>query len=502
MPFLRSFPSLILLSILALCAQAGEPGHESVRRTVARQARTAAEKSQPDAYKKALGSYMNSLAGVGEWLAGLQDKADAATLAGEIEAIDGNFSGLTALRKAIELATAPAALTEPMQKELDTRLKVARKLKATGLADLAGTCYRAGLYGRAYDYLLESLDNDSDNAAARQAFGYVKAADGWHTAYEAGLIQKGNVYVPELGWVPASAAERVKNGEWFENGRFLSVADADKLHSENATAWTIESQNFILKSTADRKQSVRLAERLEAFRQICYRQCIDFFMRGAEKRGTQMSFTQAAPAKMHVFLFAEKKDYEATVKKDIKIPIYQAIVAVLPGLYYAPSHSSYFNQDLPEAILTVYLQHEIARQTLMEYAQAPNQPVKAWLSNGVAEALEFAGPDADKKKWSLPMNTSHQDVQDAAGFLKDGSLPKLSVLLNANDTAFGLNPANAKTAGAFCVFLMDAKEGALGPDFMEFLFDSYRNPKSVSLSDYVGEDTETLEKEFCRYLSK
>lgn len=498
-----------VIAHIVLCALLpawGFGGEFSQRRAADRQVRMSAAKSLPEAIKRANAPYVAALTGACQWLIGLQAKNDASAVLAEVEGLDDKNQALPDLKKKVEELAAPAVLDEAKQKELATRLKTARKSRAAAIADLAATYYRTGLSRLACDLLQQVLNCDPDNPAARQALGQVHAGTEWKDAFSAQQTQRGSVYVPDMGWVPAAAAERAKNGEWFENGRWLPVEEADKLHAEAAKAWVIETQYFTLKSTASRKQSVQTAERLEGFRQACYRECLDFFLR--EKRSPQMYFVQASTKKMLVNLFSAKADYDAAIKKEFKAAgAFQAILQILPGFYTPYTHASYFNQAtalaLPEQLRTIFMQKQVAGQIFSEYAQTGMAGPKPWIGASVCGAMQSAAPD-NSGSFSVPSGRQHEAVAKAAEMLKGGNLPPLQTLFTLEGPQFDnpLMPGNTETASALCRFLLETKDGAYALDFLDFVYDSYKGLKSANLGDYIGMDTAALEKEFQAYLKQ
>ena len=270
---------------------------EGQQRAANRQARAKVREDYAAAHAKAQASYLNLMASLCQWLISKQDKTDAKNIIKELEGIDSQFVKLPELRQGAAGIAVSKPLEEGAQKEWAARLKSARQEKAKGLMELASICYRAGLFGLAYDLVWEILDADPDNQTVRAAVGYVKAGDTWQSQYAASQLQKQNKYLPGLGWVPAAAVEKALNGEWLDNNRLVPLEEADKAHSSSANPWIIETENFILKSTATRQQAIAIAEHLENIRALCFRQYLAFFMRGSSKRGTQLLFNQAAPQK-------------------------------------------------------------------------------------------------------------------------------------------------------------------------------------------------------------
>jgi hypothetical protein len=354
----------------------------------------------------------------------------------------------------------------------------------------------------AYGLLVQVLDYDPDNPAARQALGYVRAGAEWKDAFAAQQLQKGNVYVPESGWVAAATAERVKKGEWCENGKWMPLDEANKLHKELAKPWAIETQHFMLMSTLSRKESVEIAERLEGLRQACYGEYLDFFLR--DRRSPQMQFTHALSKKMLERLFAQKQDYDAEMKKEFKgQPAIQALLMLFPGFYMQITHTSYFNQATPEPFRSLFMQNQVASQIFSEYAQTGNIGPKPWIGAGICGDAQYALPD-ETGRFSVPAGRKHPAVTKAAEMLQKNNLPPLAALFSYDNTAFHnpLNPGNADVASALCHFLMSTKDGAYAADFLDFVYDSYKGLRSANLSEYIGMDTAALEKEFQEYLKQ
>jgi len=491
------------MAIVVLCllgAGLASGSEFSQRRAADRQARQAALKELPEALKHASDGYLNALGGICQWLAGLQAKSDANTLLAEMAGLDSKNAALPGLKKTVEAIGAPAILDEAKQKELATRLKAARANLAGALDNLAATYHRAGLPRMAYAVLVQVLDCDPDNHMARQALGYVRAGTEWKDPFWAQQTQKGNTYAADIGWVAAGLAERTKKGEWFENGKWMAADEADKLHKDPAKPWVIETQHFTLRSTATRKESVQTAERLEGLHQACYREYLDFFLR--DKRTPQMQFTHDLGKKMLVHLFAEKKDYDAEMKKAFKSSVaIQALLMLLPGFYTPATHASYFNQMVPDPYRTLFMQNQVASQILSEYAQTGVTGPKPWIGEGLCWNVQYALPD-DSGRFTLPVGHKHPAVTKAAEMLQKGELPPLAALFALDSTAFHnpLTQNNGEAASAFCRFLMETRDGAYVADFLDFVYDSYKGQKSANLSEYVGMDPATLEKEFQEYL--
>jgi tetratricopeptide (TPR) repeat protein len=494
---LMGIPPLIALLISAQLYA----GEAAMRRNAERQARAAAIKNLDAANKKSMGPYITALNGIGQWLVAQKASTDAANILVEIQTVDENAPVLAALKRSIDEIKDTTALDEAKRKELAQKLAAARKARANGKFDLASTCFRAGLTARALQHVNEAIEVDPDHAAARQALGHVKTPEGWQTSFAASQIQKGNTYVPEYGWVPKAAAEKTKGGEWFENGKWMALSDADVMHSSAALPWVIETAHFTIKSTAPRKVSIKLAERVESFWQVCYLQYIDFFMRGVDRRTGQMNFNPPLAKKMQITYYGDKKDYETFVKKELKGPL-SAFLTMLPGFWYGVNQTLYYSGVDDNPIFVFFLQHELAQQIASTYAQSGAGQIREWVKKCVSHGVLYTKPGEDGQL-TLSFGKFHNDVIECGNMMGSGTLPPISILMNMESEQFNAPPNNEnnnKASGAFCVFMLDWKDGLYAPDFLEFLYDSYRGSRP-NLSDYIGMDAQAIEKEFLNYIA-
>ncbi|HYG76246.1 MAG TPA: hypothetical protein VEK08_14675 [Planctomycetota bacterium] len=493
--------ALCLAVLLSGALEAGEVSRELQRRIADRETRAKLIKSLPDSIRKGQSAFLTAQAAICQWLITHQAKTDAAVVMTEIELIDDKHASLAGLKKSIDAITSDTPLDETKKKDLAARRKSAQKVRATGFFELAKTYFSSGLPRHAFDLVQQALELDPDLAPARQALGQVKGPDGWTDAFSAAQASKGHVYVPERGWVPAQAAERIKKGEWFENGRWMSIDDADKAHAEMSAAWTVETQHFIIKSNAPRHKVIALAERLEAFRQVCYRECVEFFQRGERK--PQISFTHAPKAKLLVHYMAQRKDYEAAIKNEFKGPLKAFIpfLMLFPGFYTPTSHASYFDMGDENPIQQFFVLHEVGRQMLGEFAQVGVQNTRPWINEGIAGVVTFARPDQNGK-WYIPTGRSHDAVTKAAELLVNGGMVPLSVLVNMEEAQFNKEPgaeARRTESAAFARYLIDAKDGIYATDFMELVYDTFKGVKTATFADYLGDAAE-FEKGFVDFL--
>lgn len=496
---------LLLTGDVAATAAPRQPSlvplsREGQQRAAARQQRIQLAKDYVGARLRALSSYLGGLERLAGWLVEQKAKTETEGVLAELAKEDPKNAQGAKLKADAAAITAPQPLTEAQKKEYDQRLAAARRAGASGLLGLARKCNNAGLVSYAYDLLQDVLLLSADDSTARSAMGFVKVGNEWLPTFVANQQKAGLKYLPNIGWVPIQSVERIGKGEWQEGGKWMKLEDADRLHASIDSPWVVETENFTLKSTCARKQALHIAEKLEAIRQCCYRQYLDYFRRGSDKRGAQLLFNMTSEEKLVVNYFATKADYEAEVRRG-KLGANLDLLLRSGGFYSPVPHASYFyHLDYGRDENLTTMQHEVTHQILGEYTHGGSPPV--WLAEGMAETLEYAQPDAEGHL-KIPSGRKHPDVRQAADWLKQNALPPIENLLNLNANSFHAEPGrhrNYQWAGAFCRFLMEFEDGTYSTDFLEYAYDAYARRAKTSIADYLGLSTEALDKAFRGYL--
>lgn len=496
---------LILLATVLTSLFAGESlSPQAQRRAAERQARAKYLSNLPEAEKKVQASYLSALAATGRWVIEQNDIEAASEVLNIISLVDEKHPALEELKKLGE-GRVPKALDEMGKKELDSRRKKARQQRAAGLAELARSCNAAGLPKNAWDYLLAAIDADPDQPVARAAFGHVKVGDKWHDAWTAAQLQKGLVHVDEMGWVAASGAERFKKGEWLEGGRWMPIADADRFHAEEKTAWQLETAHFSIKATTSRKKLVALAERLDKFRDLVYRETLPFFQHNDKK--TQLNFAHAHKPKMNVVVYDDKGDYDAFIKREFKEP-FRTVLQIVPGVYYVQKRTLYLvmgeGNATEDLIRQAFQQHETARTIFWETAVGGAVGPKPWLTSAAAGCMMFGRADPEGK-WVLSPHFGHFAVQATAELAGQGFLPSVAKMMTLDEAEFNKFAAGDEQRRQICAafgrFLLEYENGTYANDFCDLLYDSLRTPNSPKAQDYFG-DLGVLEGQFLGYLRR
>jgi hypothetical protein len=476
---------------------------ESQQRLADRKVRQQLAKDYVTARRRILSGYLSGLEKLAAWLTEQKAKTEAEAVLAELAKEGPENTQWAKLKADAETIAAPQALADAQKGDYEKRLSAARRAGASGLVQLARTCNAAGLVNYAYDLLQDVLLISPDDVTARAAMGYVKSGQEWLPTFVAMQQRSGLCYLPHIGWVPKQASERIGKGEWFEAGRWLKLADADQLHANVDTPWIIETENFTLKSTCNRKQAIAISEKLEAIRQCCYRQFLDFFLRGSDKRGAQLLFNIASTRKLEVNYYATQADY-ATVVQRSKPGGNTELLLNSVGFYSPAQHASFFyHLDWGNDENLTIMQHEVTHQVLGEYARGRvDTPI--WLVEGLAETTGYARPDA--RGWlMIPSGRKHPDVRQAAKWLAESKLQPINVLLGLTDEAFHEEPnrgRNYKWSGAFSRFLLEFEDGIYATDFLEYAYDRYTGRAKTPLTDYLGMPAKALNEAFREYLEK
>lgn len=443
-------------------------------------------------------NYCTSLESNIRWIAKRGVRSEAMRLLGQIIEIDPDRESLTELRDLVGKMEKKGPPTRTELYSISLRLKASNRKHIRELTGLAHLCWQAGLMAYAYDMVWEILKADPTNVVALRALGHQKVGDKWYPPFEAGQLRKGMVHLRDFGWIHQQHAERVKKGEWFDGRQWTTMAAANKLHSERKKPWVIETENFMIKATTDRQKAIRIAEGLENLRHLVFREYLPFFMRSSTKSGTQLLFHKAMRKKLLVYYFANKQQFDELIEMRFQKDA-QELLKRSHGFYASQIRGSAF-YHLGDRHAAVVVQHEVTHHILYDYATGPQPPV--WLAEGLAKFIERARTDKSGRM-SLPRGHAHPDIRRAAHLLGGNQLPKLSEFLKYDREKFherAIRGTNYVMAGAFCKFMLEYENGGYATDFLEFAYDLHARG-SKNLFDYVGLNTEALEKAFHAYLA-
>ncbi len=370
-----------------------------------------------------------------------------------------------------------------LNKVFESRLESAVAKTVNRLGKAVENCLRAGLAGQAFDLLQTLLKLDPNNADAHEGLGHVLIDGVWYRKYEAERLQGGEVWSDEFAWMPVGEEERYRAGEIFDpqTGEWTSLSAANEAHSEPDNAWRIESENFLLISTADLHLTATVLKRLEAVFLQVFRQ-YDLFFKGDQ--GAQLIFGMGKiPEKMVVNLYRSQEQF----RDHANPPTDWAA-----GFYSGRRGGSFFYCNGDRVSFTT-LQHELIHQILGELSRGGGAP--SWLAEGAAVYLEsafFAG-----EYLSLGSISDYQRIMGYIRRLRQGedehSFVDMLGFRTGREWDSGDISQNYRGAGAIVYFMMHFDDGRYRGDYLELLHDRYNRSRRPP-EYYFGMTHETLDR--------
>ncbi len=479
-----------LKPFLRLVAVAGTPAARARER--AREGRAQARAVVGEFAAKRLGTVADGLDAVIDWMrtqgyAPKEAKADLdALIARGVERAGDPVRGgqLREALRALEHTAADAdagSLAKGFRKQIDGVIDetVDRSLKAVE------KCIAAGEPGLAFDLFQYVLLLDPENDRAHKGLGHVKVDGAWLRRFEAERLRAGFAWDAKLGWVLAEERARYEKGEYFDlqTKQWTTPAEASRQHAEPGSCWEVQTEHFLLKSTADLEETTRVAERLEAFYLQLFRQYDLFF--GA--KGAALIFgvaaSQSRPLVVNYYRSRDQFTQHASPPTNWAA-----------GFYDGGRHASFFYSSRDWTTL----QHEIVHQILGESSAGY---AESWLAEGAAVYLE----DAFFRDGVLTLGglQDHSRVVAYQSNLRGGGAEHslLTMVRNYRTSQqwdSGDIAMNYRGAGAVVYFLCTFDDGRFRSDFVEYLRAAY-NGGSPKLEDYFGLPAEVLDKLMLRF---
>ena len=165
----------------------------------------------------------------------------------------------------------PEGIDTPAAESLWQDFVAARRQRAEGLFALAVEAAQSHAEGPAFvqrscqavRLLARALREDPEHARAREAGGWVKRGERWVWPEVAKLIDKGEVWSDDFGWLPRSRLARYQAGERYDRGRWVRAADVAGGPRPLDRAFTFTSDHWQIRSTADFAEAAALARDME-----------------------------------------------------------------------------------------------------------------------------------------------------------------------------------------------------------------------------------------------
>lgn len=458
--------------------------------------------------------------------------AEVAELTQQILAPDANSSPP-------KFVASPISKSLPIEdQQWQLQLRHHREERAKELYRLARSALKTGFPSLAFVMIGDVIRIDPDHKYARSILGSQLFSDPkrkedpeyageWVSQFERTMRSgsKPHVYHARYGWIPAANIARYDEGQRPWKGNWASVEKETELRRDFRNAWTIESENFRVKTNVNLEVGVQLSQRLEIFHDWLQQNFAAFFdtpqalqdrFEAASTRASSRRKTQ-----MEVHYYATREEYRRQMEG--KIPPHLET----NGIYWEDDRTSYFF-DNPDKLGYSTLYHEATHQILdlatrdARVIASKSRALKLkqrsptfwkvgeksnfWILEGIACYLEsfniesghveIGNPEyimfANARTRLLdPMFQFYMPSQQSFALGKDGfqSLPQLDM-------------GKLYTQGAgFTHFLMHYEDGLYQDDLIELLARIYRpDPDDVlkepSFSTIAGVSYEVLDQQY------
>jgi predicted transcriptional regulator len=373
-----------------------------------------------------------------------------------------------------ELA-APVEPSDATQLWLDEFTKL-RNEQADALFTLAREAADAGQLSLAIEWATEAVRENPDHAEARRVLGYELADGQWLTPYARRMIDAGNVWNPEYGWISAQDLPRYEAGERPSNGRWIPAQRDARRRGRLNDGWRIRTEHFLVTTNDSLEAAAGLAARLEKLYQVWQQLFAGFYLSEREVRdlfaGERRARQQSRP--FRVYYHRDKDDYVAALVRR------QPRIAETLGIYFDTDREAHFFAGEGQDAGTLY--HEAVHQLFQESRPATQhvgERANFWIVEGIATYFEtltehqlpFAGPYytiGDSSAGRLPAARQR--------LLSDGYYVPLAELAQLGKDQVQERPDIAKLysqASGLAAFLMDAEGGRYREPLVRYLVAVY-----------------------------
>jgi hypothetical protein len=126
----------------------------------------------------------------------------------------------------------------------------------------------AGDVSLAFQHACAAVTLDPNHADARRLLGYRRIGDVWAGGYAQKMLDDGNAWQPQFGWVKAEDVAKFEQGLRPYGGRWIPAADDARRHATIDRGWAVRTDHFLVVTDIDRAAGVQLAMRLETLYQL------------------------------------------------------------------------------------------------------------------------------------------------------------------------------------------------------------------------------------------
>lgn len=358
-------------------------------------------------------------------------------------------------------------------------LRHLRRDYAQDLFALAQKSLNAGHISFTYELVCEVAHSDPDHAAARKALGFVRVGDEWKSPFEAKMDKDHKQWHTEFGWVPVDHLDRLKQGERFYKGRWISLEREAEMRRDFANAWEIRSEHYLVRTNHSLEKGVELATKLEGFHSLFFQSLTGFFNTPEQFR--QLLTGSAAPKPptkpLVVHFYRNRDEYLSRVRKETN-----QNVEITRGIYFPKTGVAHFFFD-PEVSDDSTLYHEATHQLLSGARPGIGEiGMKSdfWCIEGIACYMESFHPESTEAPFGDPRTPRFQYAK--AHFVVENYFLPLTEFSRMGMIAYQESreiKRNYAQGAALVHFFLHYNGGEYRDEFVEHLSQIYSVTKSV-----------------------
>ncbi|OAI56267.1 hypothetical protein AYO47_02220 [Planctomyces sp. SCGC AG-212-M04] len=345
------------------------------------------------------------------------DQRDAALRLRE-KAAQPEERSLQVLELPATLVPEPAASLPPDERNRQLRLRALESKYADDLYRFGQRARQNDQLSLAWRFILEAVYRNPDHDQARLVLGYVKYQSTWTTPFRKQMLERGNVWNDQWGWVRKEDLPKYEAGQRrAPDGQWLPADRVASMRADWSNAWEIDSEHFHIRSNHSLERAVEISVHLERFHDYFVREFALVFMTRQQAGNLFAGGRNTVNSKRHIVHYYRTRDeFKARLVKK------QPEAAFSDGIYMPDDKIAHFFDRPGEADKvdeTMY--HEVTHQILTESALKPigvDNWVDGdfWLVEGLACYLESFQPQG---RGGTVGDPKHIRIQWARRFLVD-----------------------------------------------------------------------------------
>jgi hypothetical protein len=420
------------------------------------------------------------------------------------------------------LVPEPAASLPPDARNRLLRLRALESKYADDLSRFGQRASQSDQLSLAWRFTLEAVYRNPDQEQARKVLGYAKYQNTWTTPFRKQMLERGNVWSDQWGWVRKEDLPKYEAGQRrAPDGQWLAADRVAAIRADWSNAWEIDSEHFHIRSNHSLERAVEISVHLERFHDYFVREFALVFMTRQQAGNLFAGGRNTVNSKRHIVHYYRTRDEF----KDRLIK-YQPEAAFSDGIYMPDSRmpvgriAHFFDRPGEEDKVDETMYHEVTHQILSESAAKTvglDNWVDGdfWLVEGLACYLESFQPQG---RGGTVGDPKHVRIQWARRFLvDDGVFVPLERFTAMTQSEFqcadmGNGPERVKRlqqhyaqAAGVTHFFMHSSDGQYRDALVKYLAQIYSADQRIrrnnqTLAELTGVPFPELDRQYKDYL--